>query len=177
MTPTPRADAADPVADWLVIDVEGASLVGEDLVAHLMELIGCTLSDRRGGRPIVVGLQLVEPEEMAALNAQHLGHEGPTDVLSFPIDGDPIGASADGRPDQPPWMLGDIVICPQVASDNAPAHAGTYEDELALLVVHGLLHLLGMDHAAADEQVAMQTREREVLERFHGPMAGDPWSS
>ena len=60
-----------------------------------------------------------------------------------------------------------MVICPAVAARNAPDHAGTYDDELALLVVHGILHVLGMDHADPEEEAAMQAKERSLLERFH----------
>jgi probable rRNA maturation factor len=72
-------------------------------------------------------------------------------------------------------LLGDVVVCPAVARRNAPSHAGTYEDELALLVVHGVLHLLGLDHAADDERVAMQAKERAALDRHWGALAADPW--
>ena len=64
-------------------------------------------------------------------------------------------------------LLGDVVICPAVAARNAPAHAGTFADEIALLVVHGILHVLGMDHATPDETEVMQARERDLLGRFH----------
>ena len=64
-------------------------------------------------------------------------------------------------------MLGDVVLCPAVARRNAAETAHPYEDELALLIVHGILHLLGMDHAEAQEASAMQRRERELLTRFH----------
>ncbi|MBA3268433.1 MAG: rRNA maturation RNase YbeY [Acidimicrobiia bacterium] len=60
-----------------------------------------------------------------------------------------------------------MVVCPAVARRNAPDHAGTYDDELALLVVHGVLHLLGLDHAQADEAEKMERREQELLDRFH----------
>jgi probable rRNA maturation factor len=70
-----------------------------------------------------------------------------------------------------PLLLGDVLVCPVVAERNAPDHAGTYEDELALLVVHGTLHVLGMDHADEAETAVMQAREREHLFR-HGPRAG-----
>jgi hypothetical protein len=66
-------------------------------------------------------------------------------------------------------VLGDVVICPAVARRNAPEHAGTYEDELALLVVHGLLHLLGMDHTDDEEAEAMEDREQVLLTKFHRP--------
>ena len=105
-----------------------------------------------------------------------MGKDGPTDVLAFPID-DPIesGRWPDRRPPAPivdlrssgaPMLLGDVVMCPAVAARQAPDHAGTYDDELALLVVHGVLHVLGMDHAEADEAAAMQARERELLDRL-----------
>ena len=70
-------------------------------------------------------------------------------------------------PTEVPLLLGDVVVCPAVAARNAPTHAGTYDDEIALLVVHGILHVLGMDHAEADEAAAMQARERDLLGRFH----------
>jgi probable rRNA maturation factor len=154
----------------------------QDADERWFELVQRIVEDQvHGDREVVLSVELVEPDQMAELNREHLGGDGPTDVLSFPIDGDP-DAGADGPPPslgsagEPPWMLGDIVICPDVAARNAPDHAGTYDDEIALLLVHGLLHLLGMDHAADDERVAMQARERDLLERFHGPLARDPWS-
>jgi probable rRNA maturation factor len=66
-----------------------------------------------------------------------------------------------------PLLLGDVVVCPAVAARQAPQHAGSYEDELALLVVHGVLHVLGMDHADPAEEATMQARERELLDRYH----------
>lgn len=103
-----------------------------------------------------LNLLFVDETAMAVLNHEHMGHEGPTDVLSFPIDGS--GAGADG-------LLGDVVVCPAVARRNAPDHAGTYEDELALLVVHGVLHVLGHDHAEDDEAAVMRAAEVAHLER------------
>ena len=64
-------------------------------------------------------------------------------------------------------MLGDVVLCPAMARRNATATSRPYDDELALLVVHGILHLLGMDHAEPEEANAMQHRERELLGRFY----------
>lgn len=124
----------------------------------------------------------VDEAHIARLNQRHLGHEGPTDVLAFPIDGTPDvsaaglapGRSADD-PDDQPLLLGDVVICPAVAARQAPGHAGSVEDELALLLVHGVLHVTGMDHASDAERAAMQARERELLDRLHGPLTRDPW--
>jgi probable rRNA maturation factor len=58
-------------------------------------------------------------------------------------------------------------VCPAVAARQAPEHAGSYDDEIALLVVHGVLHVLGMDHADPEETATMQARERELLDRYH----------
>ncbi len=119
----------------------------------------------------------VDEATMTELNGQFMGQPGPTDVLAFPIDDDEVtvGRSPDGSttgpdrepPDDVPLLLGDVVICPVVAARNAPAHAGTYDDEIALLLVHGILHVLGMDHATPDETIEMQARERDLLGRFH----------
>jgi probable rRNA maturation factor len=73
-----------------------------------------------------------------------------------------------------PSLLGDVVVCPTVARRNAPNHAGTYDDEIALLVVHGILHLLGMDHVDHQEATAMERREQELLDRFHRHVDAGP---
>ena len=126
-------------------------------------------------------LVFVDPDEMARLNAEHMGEEGPTDVLSFPLDGadpDPVGTR----------LVGDVVVCPAYAArpgtpagipDGAPDGdpAGTPvatpnaapDGGLALLVVHGVLHLLGYDHADAADAARMQARERELLAACHRP--------
>jgi probable rRNA maturation factor len=91
-------------------------------------------------------------------------------VLAFPID-DPVEAAATdadtSTPGPGPLLLGDVVVCPAVAERQAPEHATTYDDELALLVVHGVLHVLGHDHADVGETALMRAREREMLQRFH----------
>ena len=128
-----------------------------------------------------LSMLFVDEQAMADLNKRFMGKDGPTDVLAFPIDEDPVegGRSPDSggtgpgymppEPNDLPTLLGDVVICPSVAERNAPEHAGTYDDELALLIVHGILHLMGMDHAEDDEAEEMEKRERELLERFHKP--------
>jgi probable rRNA maturation factor len=126
-----------------------------------------------------LSMLFVDEDVMAGLNKQFHGKDGPTDVLAFPIDEDPVegGRSPDSggtgpgyspaEPADMPLMLGDVVVCPAVADRNAPEHAGTYDDELALLIVHGILHLLGMDHLEDDEAELMEKREQELLDRFH----------
>jgi probable rRNA maturation factor len=124
-----------------------------------------------------VSLLFVDEEAIAALNSQFLGKTGPTDVLSFPIEDDPgptgrspdLGGSGPGvSPEQGALMLlGDVVICPSVAARNAVEHEVSLDDEVALLVVHGLLHLLGMDHEIAAEAERMEALEQQLLTRFH----------
>ena len=119
------------------------------------------------GRRGELTLTFVDRDEIAALNDEHLGTDGPTDVLSFPLDVDDQ-ASASGVP----VLLGDVVVCPAVAAEQASTHAGTVDDELALLVVHGVLHILGHDHAEPAETERMRARELELLRRHHwvGPV-------
>ena len=112
-------------------------------------------------------LTFVAPVEMAELNREHMGHEGPTDVLSFPLDDGFDGDDHGNGPASPPVLLGDVVICPQVAQEQAPEHSGDIDTELTLLVVHGVLHILGHDHADPDEEAAMIAREAVHLGR-HG---------
>lgn len=125
-----------------------------------------------------LSLAFVSEQVMGDLNKRFMNVDGPTDVLAFPID-DPIDPgrwpdSGSTGPDREPpevaelpMLLGDVVVCPAVAARQAPEHAGTYDDEIALLVVHGVLHVLGMDHANPEETAVMQARERELLERYH----------
>ncbi|WP_420637485.1 rRNA maturation RNase YbeY [Candidatus Poriferisocius sp.] len=108
--------------------------------------------------PWEAGLWFVDADRMATLNADHRGVEGPTDVLAFGAD-DGSALRADGEP----RLVGDVVICPAVAAANAAAHGRTVEDELALLVVHGGLHLLGYDHVDDGDARQMQQREQELL--------------
>lgn len=123
------------------------------------ELARSVLADE--GRSGELTLTFVDPDDMAALHLEHMGLEGPTDVLSFPLDA--------GEADVPgiPVLLGDVIICPAVAADAAPDHAGTLDDELALLVVHGVLHVLGHDHTDTEDTAAMQARELHHLESWH----------
>ncbi|MGH9075582.1 MAG: rRNA maturation RNase YbeY [Acidimicrobiales bacterium] len=129
---------------------------------------------------VEVSLVFVDSETIAELNHRFLARQGPTDVLAFSIDAFPIDddpATAVGLP----RLLGDVVICPEVAFRNAPEGAPhAYDDEMALLVVHGLLHLQGMDHATDADAEAMEARERELLAQLHrraDPGHADPAAS
>lgn len=137
------------------------------------------LTDTRVRAGSELSLMFVDETVMAELNTEHMGADGPTDVLAFPLDDEYLepGRSpdnGDSGPDRPPLdigdmptLLGDVVVCPTVAARQAPEHHASVDDEIALLVVHGILHVLGMDHADDDERTAMQARERELLDRYH----------
>jgi probable rRNA maturation factor len=120
----------------LAVDVLGDALPAER-VEHACMLAAATAGIEDGH----VAVTFVTPEEIAALNAEHRGKDGPTDVLSFPVDG--------AEPAVGERELGDVVICPEHTHDLTEA------------VVHGVLHLVGMDHEADEgEMLALQA---EVL--------------
>jgi len=104
-----------------------------------------------------LSIAIVGIEEMAHLNEQYRGIEGPTDVLSFGCD-EPCAAGSDE-----PITLGDVIIAPEVAEKQAAELGTTVEAELNLLLVHGILHLLGYEHEEDEAAEAMQARERVVL--------------
>ncbi len=115
--------------------------------------------------PAELTLTFVDEAAMATLNLQWMDEEGPTDVLSFPLD-------AEEDADMPGMrgmlrLLGDVVICPAVARRYAAEHGRRPDDELALLVVHGVLHVLGHDHAEVDEEAVMHGREDHHLREHH----------
>ena len=110
-----------------------------------------------------VSITLVDEDTIALLNRKHMGKAGPTDVLSFPIEDAAPGVPPRRTVDGPPVEIGDVFIAPSVVRSNAKRDAVVFEDELALMVVHGMLHLLGWDHVAEAEAVAMERREEELL--------------
>jgi probable rRNA maturation factor len=133
--------------------------------------------NERYGSDVEMSLLFVDEATIAELNVRFLGGDGPTDVLSFPLDEElpPAGRQPDqggrgpGAPSDagdPPTLLGDVIVCPTVAGRQAVEHGVPADDEIALLVVHGVLHLLDYDHAEADETVVMRRREQELLTRF-----------
>ncbi len=140
------------------------------------ELARLVLESRHLRGDAEVSLLFVDEDTIAALNERFLQRQGSTDVLAFPLEDEPVtpgrfpdiggtgpGSDAEG---EPPLLLGDVVVCPAVAERNALARSVPYDDELALLVVHGLLHLLGMDHEVEEEARAMEALERELLDAF-----------
>lgn len=109
-----------------------------------------------------VSVAFVDDETMAQLNGSYRGMEGPTDVLSFECDPIDDEVSAAASPEAP-YELGDVIIAPDVAQRQAAAYGQSFEQELELLLVHGLLHLCGYDHIEEADAVVMEAREEELL--------------
>ena len=167
--------------------------------AALGQVVGRALEAAGAPAPASIGLILADDAELAGLNAKHMGKDGPTDVLSFPLV--PPGAfpahpgrrspAAPATP-APPFALppgrrlhlGDIVVSVERAVEQAESGRGGHTgdvrwpaaDELRLLVSHGVLHVCGWDHADSDEEAAMREMERGLLSPTIRPLpaAGRP---
>ncbi len=128
----------------------------------LVELAGVAMEAEALPHSTQLSITLIDEVRMTELNSEYMGKTGPTDVLSFPIEDWTAGVPVVG-PMGPPLLLGDIMICPNVVRGNAAGAGVAFEDEMALMVVHGILHLLGHDHVVEEEAEAMEQREREIL--------------
>ena len=109
-----------------------------------------------------LSIVMVDSSTMAELHVQWMDLPGPTDVMAFPMDELRPG----GRPDAPelgPSVLGDIVLCPPFAAEQAATAGHSLDDELHLLTVHGVLHLLGYDHAEPEEEEEMFGLQNSLL--------------
>ena len=111
-----------------------------------------------------VAIVLVGPQEMADYNERFMSRQGPTDVLAFPLEEFEPGRPPVAEPNGPPLNIGDVFICPTAVKENCEALGVAFGDEMALMVVHGLLHLLGYDHVLDDDAERMELHERRLLE-------------
>ena len=131
-----------------------------------LELVACAryvMTEMKVHPQADLCLRLVDEDAMETLHVQWMDLPGPTDVMSFPMD-----ELRPGRDDDPPeeGVLGDIVLCPSVAAKQAVDAGHATEEELLLLTTHGLLHLLGYDHAEPDEEKEMFELQRQLLLTF-----------
>lgn len=115
-----------------------------------------------------VSVILADLETMEKLHIEWMDEPGPTDVLSFPMDELRPGTASDPTP---AGLLGDIVLCPVVAQEQAVAAGHSMDEELLLLTTHGMLHLMGYDHREPDEKEEMFGLQRELLSSFLGKEA------
>jgi probable rRNA maturation factor len=164
------------------IEIANESGAGVD-EAGLAALARHVLDGMRVHPLVELSVLLVDEPAMADLHERWLGEPGPTDVLAFPMDElrppHPVGARADrgsgAEPGPLPGLLGDVVLCPQVAAEQARKAHHEVQDELELLCTHGILHLLGYDHADPDEHAAMFGLQDKLLAAWRSERgAGDP---
>ncbi|MEG0071619.1 MAG: rRNA maturation RNase YbeY [Raoultibacter sp.] len=113
-----------------------------------------------------VSISFVDNEAIAKLNEEYRGKKGPTDVLSFECDGAMDDLEASLQVEAPVFELGDVVIAPDVAAAQTAEFGTTFEEEISLLLVHGLLHLCGYDHIEDEEAQRMESLESELLEAW-----------
>jgi probable rRNA maturation factor len=144
------------------IEINNESGVEVDESA-LLRLASFALDHLRVHPDADLAIMLVDEAAMEQLHVQWMDEPGPTDVLSFPMDELRPGTDEDITP---AGLLGDIVLCPQVAIAQAKEAGHTTLDELELLTAHGILHLLGFDHAEADEEREMFGIQRDILVGF-----------
>jgi probable rRNA maturation factor len=112
---------------------------------------------------VEVTLIFISESEMSAYNERFLDRSGPTDVLAFPVEDLLPGVVPETDPRGPPLMLGDVIIAPGYVRRQAESNGVGFDDEMALIVTHGILHLLGYDHVEDEDAERMEARERELL--------------
>ncbi|MEU4510072.1 rRNA maturation RNase YbeY [Nonomuraea wenchangensis] len=149
------------------IEINNESGVGvdeESLVALATHVLG-----EMGINPLAeLSIVVIDENAMAELHEKWMGEPGPTDVLAFPMDELRPGGGARGDSESPadPALLGDVVLCPQVAARQAEEAGHATADELELLCTHGILHLLGYDHAEPEEHKEMFGLQAQLLESW-----------
>ena len=144
------------------IEINNESAVSVD-EATIQRLVVFALDQLHVHPDAELAIVLVDEAAMEQLHVQWMDEPGPTDVLSFPMD--ELRPGSEDAP-TPAGLLGDIVLCPQVAIAQAETAGHPVLDELLLLTTHGLLHLLGFDHAEPDEEKVMFGLQREILAGF-----------
>lgn len=146
------------------MSIEIANETGADVDVHRVERVARFVLDEMKVNPLVeLSIRLVEVDAMTALHVHFMKEPGPTDVLAFPMD-ELNDQRDDLEGDLPPTLLGDVVLCPAVAAAQAKQAGHSLADELDLLCTHGLLHLLGYDHADAAEEREMFGLQTQLLD-------------
>ena len=146
----------------MTIELNNESNVEVDEAA-LQRLASYALDAMHVSPEAELAILLVDEAAMEQLHVQWMDEPGPTDVLSFPMD--ELRPGTDDQP-SPAGLLGDVVLCPQVAQTQAENAGHAMQDELQLLTAHGILHLLGFDHAEPAEEREMFGIQRDILVGF-----------
>ena len=150
------------------VEVNNESGVDVD-EAEIVALARHVLAQTRVHPQAELSVVLVDETAMEQLHVQWMDEPGPTDVLSFPMD--ELRPGTDGE-ESPAGLLGDVVLCPQVAAAQARQAGHSTAEELLLLTTHGILHLLGYDHAEPDEEKEMFGLQRKLLLTFLATRSG-----
>jgi len=163
------------------IEVNNESGVEVDEAA--LAQLGRFVLDAMGIDPLAeLSIVLLDTEAMAALHVQWMDLPGPTDVMAFPMDGAEVHRHERTDPSAPPptdagvadAMLGDVVLCPVVAADQAASAGHSTESELHLLCTHGILHLLGYDHGEPDEEREMFELQARIVGEWTAATGREP---
>ncbi len=150
------------------MSVEVANESGHEVDEQALVAVARHVLDRMGVSPLAeLSLLLVDVEHMTDLHVRWMDEPGPTDVMAFPMDELDLRGSRGAMPgpvaSAGPLLLGDVVLCPEIAEKQAKEAGHATADELALLTTHGVLHLLGFDHAEPEEHAEMFGLQAELL--------------
>jgi probable rRNA maturation factor len=146
----------------MTVDIAGPYTIDVDTAA-VEAFAGAVLVGEGVDPKARLTITFISADDIAELNQRFMGVEGPTDVLSFPIEDASPGKPPVAVEDGPALDLGDIFICPEVVATHADEYGVTMDDELYLMVCHGVLHILGWDHQTDGEAHAMESREATHL--------------
>lgn len=147
----------------MTIEINNESAVAVD-EARVLRLASFVLGELNLHRKSELAIQFIDEAAMEVLHIQWMDEPGPTDVLSFPMD--ELRPGTEGE-QTPPGLLGDVVVCPQVAAKQAEAAGHETIQEILLLTTHGILHLVGFDHAEPDDELEMFGLQKTILEKFY----------
>jgi probable rRNA maturation factor len=129
---------------------------------ELVDLAAFALQELHVDKRAELEISLVDEAEMTRLHEEWMDESGPTDVLSFPMD--ELRPNELSKNEEVPVVLGDVVICPDVARKQGDAAGHGLEQELRILLVHGILHLLGFDHVEPAEEVEMFALQGKIVQ-------------
>jgi probable rRNA maturation factor len=146
----------------ILVEKECRGLVDEDWVRKIAQTV---LKAEGVASPYEVSLVVTDPETVQRLNRDYRGIDEPTDVLAFYMLPQKEGDDSFALPPDGVTRLGEVIISYPQAVEQAREQSHSTERELALLIIHGMLHLLGYDHEEPDEEAEMRIREKELLEK------------
>jgi len=132
-------------------------------LARLRSLAEMVLAEEGFPEDTELTILFVDDDQMASYNSRFLDRAGPTDVLAFPVERLQPGSVPEIDPYGPPLMLGDVIVAPAYARRQAEEYQVSPEDEMTLMVVHGILHLLGYDHQEDADAEKMEARETVLM--------------